>query len=69
MDIASISTLLFLRLHRHLNHAVPFILEKFVRLGADLLNHADHLVANGYAWNGTRHTAVLDMQVACANTA
>ena len=38
-------------------------------LGADLLNNANHLVANGYTWNGTRHTAVFDMQVAGADTA
>ena len=38
-------------------------------LGANLLNHANHLVANGYAGHGTRHTAVLDMQVAGADTA
>ena len=37
-------------------------------LGADLLNHANHLVANGYAGHSTRHTAVLDMQVAGADT-
>ncbi len=37
--------------------------------GADLLNHANHLVANGYAGHSTRHTAVLDMQVAGADTA
>ena len=40
-----------------------------MHLGADLLNDANHLVTNGNAWNGTRHTAVLDMQVAGADTA
>ena len=58
----------FLR-HRHLHHAVLFVLEQVVRLGANLLNNANHLVANGYAEHGTRHTAVLDMQVAGADTA
>ena len=38
-------------------------------LGADLLNDANHLVTNGYAGYSTGHTAVLDMQVASANTA
>ena len=38
-------------------------------LGADLLNHANHLVANGNAGHSTRHTAVLDMQIAGVDTA
>ena len=38
-------------------------------LGADLLNNANHLVANGYARHSTQHTAMLDMQVAGADTA
>ena len=38
-------------------------------LGANLLNDANHLVANGNAGHGTRHTTVLDMQVAGADTA
>ena len=58
----------FLRLHRHLNHPVQLVLEQVVRLCADLLNHANHLVANGYAGHSTRHTAVLDMQVVGADT-
>ena len=33
MDIASISTLLFLRLHRHLNHSVQLVLEQVVCFG------------------------------------
>ena len=37
--------------------------------GADLLNNANHLVANSYAGHSTRRASVLDMQVAGANTA
>ena len=59
----------FLRLHRHLNHTIQLVLEQVVHLGVDLLNNANHLVANGNAGHSTRHTAVLDMQVASANTA
>ena len=59
----------FLRLHGHLNHAVELVLEQVVCLGADLLNNANHLVANSYAGHSMRHTAVLDVQVAGADTA
>ena len=40
-----------------------------VDLGANGLNYANHLVTNRNARYSTRHTAVLDMQVAGANTA
>ena len=48
-------------------HAVAHL--DIVDLGADLLNNANHLVANGYARHSAGHTAVLDMQVTGANTA
>ena len=35
----------------------------------NFFNHSHHFVANGNAWNGTRHASVLDMQIACTDTA
>ena len=46
----------------------PKVALAIMLLGTDLLNDANHLVANGYAWNGTGHTAVFDMQIAGADT-
>ena len=40
-----------------------------VDLGANSLNDANHLVTDRNAWHRTRHTAVLNMQIAGANTA
>ena len=38
-------------------------------LRANFFNHSHHFVTHGNAWNGTRYTAMLDMQVTSANTA
>ena len=38
-------------------------------LGTHLLDDSDHLMADDNTWHGTRHTAVLDVQIARANTA